>query len=292
MPKIAEELHRSLLALHFTDQEVHRIMLNASKEASRQMAILAERGTMSSSVRSAQLAMAKMNAEMWGHIGDATKVGIGDAVWNAAEAQALFDEGLFAKAGFTQTYWRASMTATAAQGVENLVSRKVNGKTLSQNIWRNQALSKGYLDRALNNGLLLGKTPAEIAKDVIGYVNPNVPGGASYAAKRLARTEVVNAYHTTRIRQYQATPWIETVKWNLSESHGRPDACNDYADSTHFPNGEMGEFLVMEAPGKPHPNCLCYLTPVPVGIDAFVKNFQSGKYDNYIQEQMGCFRGG
>jgi hypothetical protein len=175
--------------------------------------------------------------------------------------------------------------------VQSLISRKENGITLSDKVYRNKALSQGYVDRAINNGLLLGKSAAEIAKDVIGYIDPNVRGGASYAAMRLGRSEVLNAYHTTAINRYKANPWVEKVKWNLSGSHPRPDECNEYADSVHIKNGKAGEFFPEDIPAKPHPNCLCYIEPVVMDLDTFAKNFKSGKFDDYVESTQGCGRG-
>lgn len=270
-----------------TDREIRKVTRDAAAEAARIMRTLEGNEKVGARIRSAQLALAKANAEMWGAIGDATKIGVGDAFDAAAEAQALWDDALFRKAGVSASYWRMSQLATARAGIDAYLARKENGITLSQRVWRNTALSRGYLDRAINNGLLLGKSAAEISKDVVGFINPNVAGGASYAAMRLARTEVNNAYHTQARNQFASTPWVERVKWNLSGSHPRPDQCNEYAEGGDYP-GHAGEWLPGNVPDKPHPNCLCYVTPVNMDLDSYVKNFQAGQYDNYIQEQIGC----
>ena len=182
------------------------------------------------------------------------------------------------------------MIATAKTGVDSLISRKVNGISLSQKVYNNQALSKGIIDKTINNGLALGMNARDIAKSVVGFIDPQTPGGASYAAMRLGRTEVANAFHTTAVRRYQQTPWINVVKWSLSGSHpaGLVDDCNDYAEGVHFKGGEPGEFLTMEVPGKPHPQCLCYVEPVVIDLDTYVKNFKAGEYDDYINGQLGC----
>ena len=286
-----EPLHRTLQSVTFTDTEINRIAHNAAREAERIMNQLAKSDTISAKVRSAQIALAKTNAAMWTSVGHATTVGIGDAVWGATEAQALFDESLFAKAGHgTPTWWRASQIATAKEGMDNLISRKQNGFTLSQKVYHNTALSKGWVDDAINTGLALGKSVAEITNDVVGFIDPATPGGASFAAKRLARTEVINAYHATSVRKYQQTPWVERVKWNLSGSHAKPDQCNEYAEHSHIPGGEAGMFFPFDVPDKPHPNCLCYVTPEVMDLDRFAKNFSAGKYDSYLGD-VGCYRG-
>jgi hypothetical protein len=259
-------------------------------EAQRIMNGLEDGKGIGAKARRSQVAMAKVNAEMWGNVHDATKVGIGDAVWNAKEMQSLFDESLFKAAGVDSKFWRASMIAQAQEGVNSLIARKENGLTLSDKVYRNQALSKGYVDRAINNGLLLGKSAKEIADDVVKFINPNVPGGASYSAMRLGRTEVNNAFHASSLKGYKDTPWINTVQWHMSSSHARPDECNEYAESTHFKGGGPGVFKTGDVPSKPHPQCLCYIEGLSDDLDKFAKNFKSGKYDNYINQKMGCAR--
>jgi hypothetical protein len=78
---------------------------------------------------------------------------------------------------------------------------------------------------------------------------------------RLARTELNNAFHLSQIYSFYDRPYILGVKWNLSESHPRPDECNEYAQGDHVGMGS-GVFRVQDTPAKPHPNCFCYLTPV------------------------------
>lgn len=288
---VPEGLHRQLQPIQFTDSEIRRVMKNASDEADKIIATMGKKGTTSAAVRSAQASMSKVSAQMWAGVGDAAKVGIGDAVYSATEMQALFDETLFGSAGFSSTYWRASMIAQSKEGINSLISRKENGITLSQRVYKNSALSKGKIDDIINKHLLLGNSARDIAKEVKAFINPNVPGGASYAAMRLGRSEVQNAFHRTSVRNYQQTPWVETVKWNLSGSHPKPDACNEYSEDVTFPGGEAGMYRPTEVPDKPHPNCLCFVTPEVMDLDKFVKAFKDGKFDGYIEQTMGCHRG-
>lgn len=269
-----------LKVVGWTDGEIRRIARLAGQEAERIVRT-------SSSLRGAQAKLAAANAEMWAGVKSATTTGMGDAVYESLELNALIDEELMAKAGVSSRYWRASQLATAQQGVESLISRKENGITLSQRVWRqSQAAQKGLND-AINTGLVLGKGPAEIARDVRKYISPNVPGGASYAAMRLGRTEVLNAYHQTSVRKYQQTPWIGSVEWRLSGSHPRPDECNEYEGGGDRPDGTWSPG---EVPGKPHPNCLCYIEPVLMDFNEYAKRFDNGEFDEYIDEQMGCAR--
>lgn len=280
-----DPLARQIEVVSLTDSEMRNIANNAAREA---QAITTRLGP--ANVRSIQANLAALNTQMWAGFGDAARVGIGDAVYSAAEYQALFDQQLMSAAGLSNAHWRSSMLATAQQGAENLISRAENGIALSDRVWKNDQLSRKALNDTINTGLALNKGPREIAADVAKYLRPDVPGGASSAALRLGRSEVLNAYHATSVRKYQETPWVDRVKWNLSGSHPRPDECNEYAEQVTFRGGGNGVWKPEEVPGKPHPNCLCYITPVVMDLDEYAKNFKAGKYDDYIDRQMGCAR--
>lgn len=264
----------------WTDSEIRRIARLSSEEAERIVRT-------SSAVRGAQVSLAAANVEMWAGVKGAVQSGIGDGVYAALDTSALFDETLMDRAGVSSRYWRSSQLATAQQGVESLISRKEDGITLSQRVYRNSQVAQRGLNDAINIGLALGKSQREIAQDVRKYINPNVSGGSSYAAMRLGRSEVANAYHTTNIRKYKATPWIEKVRWVLSGSHPRPDECNEYAEGGNLKNGLWSPDQI---PDKPHPNCLCYTTPESMDLETYAKKFENGEFDDYIDEQMGCVR--
>lgn len=258
-------------SVQLTDREIRRIARLASQEAQVMV-------NSASTVRAAQVQLAALNVEMWADVGDAVKSGIEVAATKSAQVQALFDLANLEHVGISGADWKRSMIATAQEGVQSLISRRENGFTLSQRVWRNSQAAQRGLREAIDVGLLLGKSQREIAKDVYKYINPNTPGGASYAAMRLGRTEVANAYHRSTIRQYQSTPWVEKCRWHLSGSHPRPDQCNEYAD--------IGTYAVDDVPDKPHPNCLCYLTPVSLSLDEYARRYESGEFDDYIDAQL------
>ena len=288
MPTNNGPLFDQIRTTQLTDREIRKVTRDAANEADRIIRSLEGKTGTGARVKSAQVALAKTNAEMWGAVGDATKIGIGDAFDAAATRAALFDEDLFRAAGINASYWRMSQLATARNGIGAYIARAHNKMTLSERVYRNTALSRGYVERALNNGLLLGKSAKEIAKDVVGFINPDVAGGASYAAMRLARTEINNAYHNQSKEHYEKTPWVENVRWNLSGSHPVPDECDEYAEGVFIVGGEPGVFRTQDAPQKPHPNCLCFITPVTMSTDKFIEKFQAGEFDTWINEQMGC----
>jgi hypothetical protein len=138
------------------------------------------------------------------------------------------------------------------------------------------------VDRQVNLAILSGESWKELGDRVKGSINPNVRGGVAYAAKRLGRTELNNAFHTAQRVAHEKEPWVDSFVWHLSGSHSTPDECDEYAREVHYPGGLPGHFQKGSLPNKPHPQCLCYTTAESIDEDSFVNAFLDGKYDTYL----------
>jgi hypothetical protein len=173
--------------------------------------------------------------------------------------------------------WEGSFIASARHSIGALVNRVTGVSTtypLSTRVYRTAALSRGLVDTTINNHLARGTSAAELAKAVTKSISPNTPGGVSFAAQRLARTEINNAFHTQSMEEMDK-PWVENVKWNLSQMH-KPDPgdlCEVYAAEGTFPKDGV--------PLKPHPQCMCYITPVMMDFNAFAQQLRSGVFDSF-----------
>lgn len=283
-----DPLVRYLNAQHLTDAEIKRIMSAAATEAER---VLARSGEgVGRAVRQAQLAVSRATQQAWSDVGDAVFVGIGDGVDAAAESMAYLNNFMFDQTGIGQHYWREAMLAQAREGIDSIRSRKINNIGLSDRVYKEGAVASGKIGELVNAGLVNNASARDIARSVKQYIDPMTPGGTSYAALRLGRSEVNNAFHTTSNRFYADQPWIEGVQWEISQSHPKPDLCDDYAGDVHFRGGEPGVFKPGEVPDKPHPQCFCYITPVTVSNDELIKRFNKGQYDSYVDQQVGCQR--
>jgi hypothetical protein len=183
-----------------------------------------------------------------------------------------------------------SLLMTARSGVDSFISREESLRALSTRVYRNAALHSGVIDREIAKGLLRGLSADEMAAIIRNYIRPGVPGGSSYAAMRLARTEINNAFHQTTIRYTREMPWVEGYRWNLSGSHPRTDICNSYAQDSHGAGGR-GFYDKRNVPSKPHPQCLCYITPETMDNKDFYKRLRSGAFDPYINQitRQGTF---
>jgi hypothetical protein len=128
---------------------------------------------------------------------------------------------------------------------------------LSSAVYRNEALSNKAVQRIVQQGIIRGFSAKEIARDVAYLIKPGTPGGVSYAAMRLGRTELNNAFHARQVAEAER-PWVNGVKWNRSKSHPKHDICDTYAE--HDAGLGKGVWEKGTVPDKPHPHCFCYMT--------------------------------
>lgn len=167
-------------------------------------------------------------------------------------------------------------------GIDSYISRQENTLQLSRRVYGNMDLWTGKVDKAIKLGLLQGLSAKELADRVAPMINPNVMGGVKYASMRLGRTELANAFHLTHIRHTREMPWVRGYKWNKSSSHRHGDVCDQYAEDDHDGLGP-GIFKKANVPGKPHPQCLCFITTITDSEAEFTKRMKSGKYNQYLK---------
>lgn len=163
------------------------------------------------------------------------------------------------------------LKAAAESGLKSDAARKK--RDLSARVYKLRALHEGKVEQIIRSGLVAGLSAKELASEAYQYVSPTTKGGASYAAMRLARTEINNAFHERQIEGAKR-PGVEAVKWNLSGSHKVPDECNIYAEHEPYDPDEI--------PDKPHPQCFCYLTYVMQPPEEFRAALERGDWDDEI----------
>lgn len=271
------------------DAELAGVLSDTAREAERILRIsLPENAGIGSRVRRAQTqqalrAIRQLQAAMYdGPITAAMRRSIETTTLHALEGLNTINS-MQLKGRLTRGI-REQMEFASKRAAENVRSRLINSIDLSPRVYKTKALSSRWVQREVNRGLALGRSADEIAKSVRAMIAPNVRGGVSYAARRLGRTEINNAFHTSTIRMASNQPWTEGFKWNLSGSHPRPDICNEYADDDHDELG-AGIFSTKSVPGKPHPQCLCYLTVVTTPDELFLENLLDGKYKKWMTKQ-------
>ena len=214
-------------------------------------------------------AIKAIDKELWKQVEASTRASLSQVTQQAITENKQLLEYLMRAVPNNATILAQSFRSSALRSFQDVRSRILNEIKLSGKVYRNTALTTGKIDSIVNEGILLQRSAAEIASDVVGYINPDTPGGARYAAQRLGRTELNNAFHTTSIRSYQESPHVRGVQWELSGSHGLDDDCDELADTDEFDLG-AGVYPPEDVPFKPHPQCFCYTTAITLTPEEFV----------------------
>lgn len=274
-----------------TDAEIKRLLGKAADAAASDVERLAPKGLIRRGhFTAAYRALHRTMRILFADVGDTVRTGRLDAAEEAMVSAFEWEEPYYRAAGLSRSErsrLRASTTAMSDRNVE-LMLRRFNTEQipLSAQVYRTQKLASGWVDQVVNLGLGRGLTAREIAQEVKGSIRPDVRGGVSYAAMRLGRTEVNNAFHTSSIVASADKPWVSGQQWHLSGSHPKKDVCNLLAEQDRHGLGS-GVFPRGDVPQKPHPQCLCYLAPALQDEDDFVNAFANGDYDDYFDEKLG-----
>jgi hypothetical protein len=173
----------------------------------------------------------------------------------------------------------AAFATVPRDAVQAVISRSYKGKVFSDRIWDLRKFSQNAVQDTVAKGILQGKSAYEMSKELEAFLLMSqdeakafarvwaekhtdewkaawkTRGRLKYNTRRLARTEINNAYREGAVQSAKRAPWVKGVKWNLSGSHVKPDICDDWATG--------GDGNGVYAPGDApidHANGLCFLT--------------------------------
>lgn len=295
MPKDNYALQQYLRLQNQADRRVIALLRRARRDVDRQIKTLVGNRP-GAVVRREQLLMARKAideslARVWTNLREIIETQAlvaGDVAVrvNGAYDSILLRQGL--SAAERAVLARSNMIA-ARQAIQHALNREFDEsgstkRTLSEKVYHSRRVIDVQVDRLINSALSRGLSAREFAKEVSRFIRPDTPGGVRYAAQRLARTELNNAFHYAQTKDNAAKPWVTGQKWHLSGSHPKPDECNVFAAR----NVGMGPgvFPKADVPNKPHPNCLCFITPETDSEEDWVRKFQSGEYDDYLNSRM------
>lgn len=270
------------------DSRVATMLRNAQQDADRRLIAIRGRDNISTRVERARLASVKAEinrvlALLWMQMND--EVGSNQARAAAAALDASFDwDSVLLRVAFPRSDDRANIRNYLEHAVSRnveLAVRRTAGVSfpLSQRVYKAKQLSDGWVDRKIQAVIIRSGNWKELATEVKDSIRPDTPGGVAYAAKRLARTELNNAYHAMSAEFNADKPWVTGFDWNLSKSHPAPDECNSLADASPYPRNRV--------PGKAHPQCLCYISPALPTPEEFSANYRAGAYDDYMTAHYG-----
>jgi len=276
-PERRYTLYQSLKAENKWISYINSILLGAAQSLESDIRKLGPSGE---PLSRAQLEAARVSIKAhlnqdWSDIQQAVAAGRRDGAAAASQVVSKY-ENVLLSVGMTPSEMREyadGLAQASVARVENVLARISSSyRPLSQQVYSTKSLTNGWVDQQINIGIARGYTAAQLAKSVRQFISPNTPGGASYAAKRLARTEINNAFHATTVDRYQRSGIVEEVDWNLSSSHPEGDECDDLKDESPYD--------VNFVPEKPHPLCFCFITPHLPSRSEFIDNLLSGKYDD------------
>lgn len=262
------------------------------------MQALESRSGIGAAVRRTQIAAARAAVlrsltDAWARLGNVIETQAAAAALAAAEANAKYDaaflDALGLSAGERRDY-HASLRQSATDGVQRALNRAedttgTSRRTLSERVYQSRAFAEGLVERRINSGLARGLSARELAGEVRGLIRPDVRGGVSYAAKRLARTELNNAFHLSQINDVKGKPWVEGMEWRLSSSHPKVDTCDALAKG-HSQGLPSGVYRVDSVPQKPHPQCLCTLLPHTLSEAEFEKRMLRGDFNGWASANL------
>lgn len=275
------------------DTKIRTVLIQAAEDAVAAITAISQGTTFSARVRTAQIRLTLKDLrevvhELFADLTPIIKDGQAESAQAAVEA-------------FTETdldYLKRAFAATTARSGVN-VERYISGQRkqsslqvanairnveqrrdyrLSERVYKTRRIADTWVRREVTSGILRGDSALQVAKSVRRSIRPSTPGGVSYAALRLGRTELNNAFHATSIALSQDRPWVEGMVWHLSKVHDYddqrvPEICETYS-------GQI--FEVNHVPPKPHPQCRCFVTPQLEPFDVFVRHLTAGQYRDWM----------
>jgi hypothetical protein len=289
VPDPSDPLRRYLRIQGAAEKEVNEILRGALSDVDRQLRGLEGRTNIGSTVRRTQLQAVRLSllewiAEIWRRIGLLIRAKSVDAALAATAAAARWDNAFLDRLGMTQAQkraWQRRLEESARRSAQLGINRRFDtsggtNRDLSERVYGSHNLAQRLVQNKIESGLARGLSADEMAKEIRGLIRPDVPGGVSYAAKRLARTELNNAFHYQQILDASKKPWVSGLEWRLSGSHPAEDICDKVAKA-HSKGKPAGIYTIAEVPDKPHPQCLCSLIPVTMDQDDFLEGLLAGR---------------
>lgn len=282
-------LNRYLIVQAKHDTKTRTALIHAALDAETEISALAQKSTFSSGVRSAQLRIVmqivkevlndffKTDLKL---ITTGSKQSARAAVTAFGETDKALLRQAFSASGISPESFIQGQFIQAELSVANLVSRlEKSNQPLSARVYRTRRLANTWVQREVNSAITRNASAKEIAIRVRKFIRPNTSGGVSYAALRLGRTELNNAFHATSVALAQDRPWVEGMVWHTSQTHettqGIVEICDRYADQL---------FEVNNVPKKPHPQCRCFVTPQVEPLEVFTRNLTAGTYNDWIRD--------
>lgn len=122
--------------------------------------------------------------------------------------------------------------------------------TFSDRVWLYQDMMKADLAKMLKTGLIQGKNPRVLARELERYVMGDAKGGAKFNAERLMRTELARVQTEAQKQSFEKNGFTEY------EFIANSDCCGicKGLDGKHF---KVSKMMPSENAAPMHPHCRC-----------------------------------
>lgn len=177
----------------------------------------------------------------------------------------------------------------------------VQSYRLSDAIWNSSEHARNDINRLVEGGIAQGMSAVELSDELERHLLPNarnwrtfmpyvdsrdgvvsrviqeaVENSFSFAAMRVARTEISRGFNNASFTAAYNNPFVTGYDWALANTHPRVDVCDAFATMDGY-GGRLREPMTMQGAAIPpaHPHCLC--TGLPYLPD------NSGELDRRLQ---------
>lgn len=278
-----ETFQDGLRQQRLTEAQVRRLLREASEQISQQIySHIGPRG-LDVALRQAtyeeiRIVLSQIERQLWLGIRRTVEDGVSSMTQRIVRQQSHLASILGDALGVEE---RAILQDAVEAMTDRIRLNYLNTYDISPRIDANILQMRGRIDAVVEQGIAREATARQIAGDVGRLIRPNSPGGTSYNATRLSRTELNESFHRVSRASYQGQPWVEALKWELSGSHPEPDVCDELAENDENNLGR-GVWPKLQTPSPPHPHCMCHLVPITVSRREFVSQYKSGQYDRVL----------
>ena len=132
------------------------------------------------------------------------------------------------------------------EGARTIANASFRNATFSDRIWEHQDLLRYEIGKKLDQGMIRGQNPRELARDI-----RKTFGSGKYNAERLMRTEMARVQTDAQLRSYEANGYEEYVF--VANGRTACEVCRGLDGHVFKVKG----MLVAENAPPMHPNCMC-----------------------------------
>ena len=137
-----------------------------------------------------------------------------------------------------------------AQLAHAIPNASFHNATFSDRVWLYHDVMKADLEKMLTSGLIQGKNPRQLARELEKYVKGDAKGGAKYNAERLMRTELARVQTEAQKQSFERNGFEE---YEFIANSNCCDICKS-KDGKHF---KVADMMPGENAAPMHPHCRC-----------------------------------